>query len=288
MPGYYATSGGGGGGVTDNSVYTAAIQAGAVTFAKIADIATDRLVGRDTAGTGSVEVLTVGGGIEFTGSGGIQRAALTGAVTASAGSNTTAIASNSLALAKLVNAGAQYDFLMRNTSGAGAWEDVTLTNVKAALGISDPLYTSQMVVSSAAVSSTSATYADITGVTFQPVANGIYLVEFWGIAYTAATTTGWGIQISATDEQYGAAFIFARGGSQSTQGLINNAIQGAIGVLGTSAPTSPLRVPAYGWAYFKAAASAPSACKVQFASEVGGSQVDIAIYDACMRYRRLA
>jgi hypothetical protein len=45
----------------------------AVTYAKIQDIsATDRLLGRDTAGSGDTEELTVGGGVEFTGSGGIQ------------------------------------------------------------------------------------------------------------------------------------------------------------------------------------------------------------------------
>lgn len=59
----------------------------------IVSVTTDRLIGRDTAGTGAAEQLTVGGGVEFTGSGGIQRGALTGAVTASAGSGTTAFGS---------------------------------------------------------------------------------------------------------------------------------------------------------------------------------------------------
>lgn len=54
-------------------------------------ITTDRLIGRDTAGTGQIEELTVGGGLEFTGSGGIQRSALTGDITASAGSGATDI-----------------------------------------------------------------------------------------------------------------------------------------------------------------------------------------------------
>lgn len=63
-----------------------------VTFAKMQEITTDRLIGRDTAGTGNPEELTVSGGVEFTGSGGIQRSALTGNVTASAGSNSTTIA----------------------------------------------------------------------------------------------------------------------------------------------------------------------------------------------------
>lgn len=67
-------------------VRTADIVDGQVTLAKMADVATDRLIGRDTAGTGVPEALTVGGGVEFTGSGGIQRSALSGDVTAAAGS----------------------------------------------------------------------------------------------------------------------------------------------------------------------------------------------------------
>lgn len=67
----------------------------------IASVTTDRIIGRDTAGTGAAEQLTVGGGVEFTGSGGIQRSALTGDVTASAGSAATTIASNAVTDAKL-------------------------------------------------------------------------------------------------------------------------------------------------------------------------------------------
>lgn len=55
--------------------------------------ATDRLVGRDTAAAGPAEELTVGGGLEFTGSGGIQRSAFSGGdVTASAGSAVLTVA----------------------------------------------------------------------------------------------------------------------------------------------------------------------------------------------------
>lgn len=59
-------------------------------------MATDRLLGRDTAGTGVAEELTVGGGVEFTGSGGIQRSAVTGDVEIAAGSNTSAIAAGAV------------------------------------------------------------------------------------------------------------------------------------------------------------------------------------------------
>jgi hypothetical protein len=73
------------------SIGTAELADAAVTLAKQADIATDRLIGRDTAATGVPEALTVGGGVEFSGSGGIQRSALTGDISASAGSATTTI-----------------------------------------------------------------------------------------------------------------------------------------------------------------------------------------------------
>lgn len=85
------------------AIGTNALSAGAVTLAKMADIATDRLIGRDTAGSGVPEALTVGGGLEFSGSGGIQRSALTGNVTASAGSGVTTIAAGVVTEAMLAD-----------------------------------------------------------------------------------------------------------------------------------------------------------------------------------------
>lgn len=58
---------------TKSTVGTSDIDAGAVTYDKIQDISTtDRLLGRDTAAGGDIEELTVGGGLEFSGSGGIR------------------------------------------------------------------------------------------------------------------------------------------------------------------------------------------------------------------------
>jgi hypothetical protein len=74
-----------------------------VTFARMQDIATDRLIGRDTAGTGDPEQISVGGGLEFTGAAGIQRSALSGDVTASAGSNTTTLTDGVVSFAKLLS-----------------------------------------------------------------------------------------------------------------------------------------------------------------------------------------
>jgi hypothetical protein len=102
------------------------IAANAVTFAKMADIATDRLVGRDTAGTGDPETLTVSGGIEFTGTGGIQTAAFTGDVTKAAGGTAQTIADDAVTYAKIQNVTATDRILGRDTAGAGNVEELTL------------------------------------------------------------------------------------------------------------------------------------------------------------------
>lgn len=86
-----------------SSISTSLIAADAVTFAKMQNLTSDRLLGRDTAGTGDPEEIGVGGGLEFTGSAAIQRSALTGDVTASAGSNATTIASDAVTTAKILN-----------------------------------------------------------------------------------------------------------------------------------------------------------------------------------------
>jgi hypothetical protein len=59
---------------------------------QIEDIATDKLLGRDTASTGDIEEIGVSGGIEFTGSGGIQTSAFTGDATKTAGGTALTLA----------------------------------------------------------------------------------------------------------------------------------------------------------------------------------------------------
>ena len=100
-------------------------------------LATDRLLGRDTAGTGAPEALTVSGGIEFTGTGGIQRSALTGDVTASAGSNATTIANDAVSYAKMQNVSATSRVLGRVTAGAGDVEELTPANLVAFITTAD-------------------------------------------------------------------------------------------------------------------------------------------------------
>jgi hypothetical protein len=100
----------------------ATVAANAVTFAKMQQIATDRLLGRDSLLTGDVEQLTVGGGVEFTGSGGIQTSAFTGDVTKSAGGTATTIANSAVTMAKISATGtpSASTFLR----GDGSWQAV--------------------------------------------------------------------------------------------------------------------------------------------------------------------
>ena len=113
--------------IANNAVTTAKIIDDAVTFAKMQNIATDRLLGRDTAASGNVEEITVGGGLEFTGAGGVQRSALTGDVTASAGNNATTIANDAVTYAKLQNVSAASRLLGRGSAGgAGDVEEIVI------------------------------------------------------------------------------------------------------------------------------------------------------------------
>ena len=114
------------------TVATAGIADDAVTFAKLQDIATDRLIGRDTALTGNPEELTVGGGIEFTGSGGVQRSALTGDVTAAAGSGTTAIADNAVTDTDLRDSGA-LSVIGRSANSSGDPADIAASATSGAV-----------------------------------------------------------------------------------------------------------------------------------------------------------
>lgn len=114
---------------------TALIADAAITNAKLANMVTDRLKGRDTVGTGPPEDLTVGGGIEFTGSGGIQTAAFTGDVTKAAGGTATTIANNAVTTTKVIDAAitlakhanmATDKLLGRDTAGSGAPEELAV------------------------------------------------------------------------------------------------------------------------------------------------------------------
>lgn len=96
---------------------------GTNTGDQFTSVTSQRLIGRHAGDSGAAQEVTVGNGLEFQGSG-IRRSALTGDVTASAGSNSTTIANDAVTNAKLANV-ATATIKGRITAGTGDPEDLT-------------------------------------------------------------------------------------------------------------------------------------------------------------------
>jgi hypothetical protein len=121
------------GNVTGSGVgsFAATIANGAVTLAKMADMATSSLIYRKTAGSGAPEVNTLATlktdlGLTGTNSGD-QTITLTGDVTGTGtGSFAATIAADSVTYAKMQNISATNRLLGRSTAGAGDTEEITV------------------------------------------------------------------------------------------------------------------------------------------------------------------
>jgi hypothetical protein len=106
----------------------------------ITPVSGTHLIGRHAGGSGDAQEVSVGNGIEFQGSG-IRRSALTGDVTASAGSNSTTIANDAVTNAKLANM-ATATIKGRTTAGTGDPEDLTPAQARTVIGASPALVVS--------------------------------------------------------------------------------------------------------------------------------------------------
>lgn len=234
------TTGGGGGGLppdgdygditvsSSGAVWT--IDNDVVTYAKMQNMTTDRVLGRDTAGSGDVEELTVSGGLEFTGSVGIQRSALTGDVTASAGSNATTIANDAVTYAKMQNVSATDKLLGRVSAGSGDVEEVTFTDFGQSL-MADATRTANTVLAgptsgaAAAPAFRALVAADILDMLITGTAGVLFNHFFNNLPGTAAGGSG-GLEVNAN----------ATGGY--TIGAVTPPTADAIGVLSISTGTA--------------------------------------------------
>jgi hypothetical protein len=105
----------------------------AVTYAKMQHISSNHLVGRHAGSTGSMQQVSVGNGLEFQGSG-IRRSALTGDVTASAGSNSTTLSNTG------VTAGTYTSITSITVDAKGRITDLIGTLVSTGSSVTKTLY----------------------------------------------------------------------------------------------------------------------------------------------------
>lgn len=156
-------------------VGTAELADDAVTFAKLQNLTTYRLLGRYSVLSGNAEEIDINPSLELSAGGVLSRAALTGDVTATAGSNATTIANNAVTTAKISDLNvttakiaadavtnakladmAANTIKGNNTGGAANPVDLTVAQMYTLLGITGaadrvPYFTGANVISSSAL-----------------------------------------------------------------------------------------------------------------------------------------
>lgn len=101
------------------------ISAASVTYSKIQNVAASRLLGNPTGSPASTSEISLNSTLSFTGTS-LQRAQLTGDVTATAGSNATTIASNAVTYAKMQQASVGNVALVNSSATAANYAELVL------------------------------------------------------------------------------------------------------------------------------------------------------------------
>ncbi len=161
---------------------------------------TNIILGREDPGSGPVQEMSVGGGLELTNAPGVQRSALSGDVSAPAGNNNTTISAKAVTYSKIQDVANTDRVLGRSSPGSGVVEEIVCTSAardfltavspaaqRAAIGAAT-IFQNQLIKTAKIWSGTALTVGGVA--TFYPTDNNLVsgnalFVNFYSVHATA-------------------------------------------------------------------------------------------------------